>query len=193
VDASWDEDERREVAGYLSNGTVVAEYRGLSHCRFCHQANGHREYTDRTYRWPEGLAHYVWIHNVRLPSVVVEHTKSRLKQLRREGSDRDWWRTAQLDQRGPSSAITASALARLRSAGNDWSSQRQSEAVIHAKAARLRSALEEAKRLGEVTGVELYAYEEILEDAPSRERRSGPLREMLRANEDGPDGTDRTI
>ena len=54
VDASWSADERREVAGYLSNGTVVVEYRGLSPCRFCGRNNGHREFTDGTYQWPEG-------------------------------------------------------------------------------------------------------------------------------------------
>src|SRR5580692_4538672 len=53
VDASWSADERREVAEYLSNGTVVVHFRGLSPCRFCGQHNGHREFTDGTYQWPE--------------------------------------------------------------------------------------------------------------------------------------------
>jgi len=28
--------------------------RGLSPCRFCGRNNGHREFTDGTYQWPEG-------------------------------------------------------------------------------------------------------------------------------------------
>ena len=36
VDASWSADERREVAGYLSNGTVVVEFLGLSPHRAHH-------------------------------------------------------------------------------------------------------------------------------------------------------------
>ena len=88
VDASWSADERREVAGYLSNGTVVGECLGLSRCRFCGQHNGHREFTDGMYQWPEGLAHYLWVHEVRLPVAVVAHIKSRLAGFEGGGLDR---------------------------------------------------------------------------------------------------------
>ena len=97
VDTSWSACERREVAEYLSNGTVVVEFRGLSPCRFCGQRNGHREFTDGTYQWPEGLAHYLWVHEVRLPVAVVAHIKSRLVGFEGDGLDREWWRTAHID------------------------------------------------------------------------------------------------
>ena len=60
------------------------------------------------------------------------------------------------------------ARARLESAVSDWFSQRQSDIVIHAKADGIRSALEEATRLGEVTDVEASLYRDILESAPPR-------------------------
>jgi hypothetical protein len=97
VDASWSADERRGVAGYLSNGTVVGECLGLSPCRFCGQHNGHREFTDGTYQWPEGLAHYLWVHEVRLPVAVVAHIKLRLAGFEGDALDRKWWRTARID------------------------------------------------------------------------------------------------
>jgi hypothetical protein len=49
--------------------------RGLSPCRLCGQLNGSAEYTDGTYVWPEGLAHYVMEHDVRLPDEFVSHVR----------------------------------------------------------------------------------------------------------------------
>lgn len=224
VDASWSAEERREVAGYLSNGTVVVEYRGLSPCRFCGQHNGHREFTDGTYQWPEGLAHYLWVHEVRLPVAVVAHIKSRLIGFEGDGLDREWWRTAHIDLGGATSTppytsserfaskwsqdtatstpptVEGPARVRLESAVSDWFSQRQSDAVIYAKADGLRSALEEATRLGEVTDEEASLYRDILKSAPppsGRPRevkhRKIKLSEILAVNEDSLDRPDRTI
>ena len=218
VDASWSADERREVAGYLSNGTVVVEFLGLSPCRFCGQHNGHREFTDGTYQWPEGLAHYLWVHEVRLPVVVVAHIKSRLAGFEGDGLDREWWRTAHIDLGAATSTppytwrerfaskrsqdtarstpppVKGSARVRLESAWRDWRSQKQADAVIYAKADAFRSALEEATRLGEVTDEEASLYREVLESAPPSGRPlSGNLGEILAANQDRADGTDRTI
>lgn len=224
VDASWSADERREVAEYLSNGTVVVKSRGLSPCRFCGRDNGHREFTDGTYQWPEGLAHYLWVHEVRLPVVVVTHIKSRLAGFKGDGLDREWWRTAHIDlgaatstppytaperfrpKRGQdtatstSPAVKGAARVRLESAVRDWFSQRQADAVIYAKLDGLRSALEEATRLGEVTDVEASLYSGILKSAPppsGRPRKVKPrkikLSEILAANEDSLDRPDRTI
>ena len=64
--------------------------------------------------------------------------------------------------------VQGSARARLESAMSDWFSQQQSNAVIYAKADALRSALEEATRLGEVTDEEASDYRDILESAPPR-------------------------
>ena len=225
VDASWSADERREVAEYLSNGTVAVKSRGLSPCRFCGQHNGHREFTDGTYQWPEGLAHYLWVHEVRLPVAVVTHIKSRLAGFKGwRGLDREWWRTAHIDlgaatsappytaperfrpRRGQDTATSTSptvegaARVRLQSAVRDWFSQRQADAVIYAKLDGLRSALEEATRLGEVTDVEVSLYSGILKSAPppsGRPRKVKPrkikLSEILAANEDSLDRPDRTI
>jgi hypothetical protein len=75
---------------------------------------------------------------------------------------------------------------------SDWFSQRQSDAVIYAKADGLRSALEEATRLGEVTDMEASLYRGILKSAPPSGRpRSGKLSDNVQA-EDSVDGTDRT-
>ncbi len=34
---------------------------------------GFEEFTDGVFQWPEGLAHYVLEHSVRLPAEVVQH------------------------------------------------------------------------------------------------------------------------
>ena len=66
--------------------------------------------------------------------------------------------------------------------------------MIYAKADALRSASEEATRLGEVTDEEASLYREVLESAPPSGRPlSGNLGGILTANQDRADGTDRTI
>lgn len=57
---------------YFSSGTRVRQYMGYSRCRFCGEMNGSAELTDGTYIWPEGLAHYLCDHNMRLPQVLVD-------------------------------------------------------------------------------------------------------------------------
>ena len=78
VDPTWDEQERRVVSGYLGGATRVNQSRGLSACRFCSRQNGSAERTDGVYCWPEGLAHYVVEHSVRLPGEFVAHVLSSL-------------------------------------------------------------------------------------------------------------------
>jgi hypothetical protein len=181
-------------------------------------AHGHREFTDGTYQWPEGLAHYLWVHEVRLPAAVVTHIKSRLAGFKGRGLDREWWRSAYIDRGAATSTppytwrerlaskwsqdtarstpppVKGSARVRLQSAWHDWRSQKQSNLVIYAKADALRSALEEATRLGEVTDEEASLYREVLESAPpSGGSLSRNPSEILAANQDRADGTDRTI
>jgi len=76
VDASWAADERQRVAAYLSKGHVFRYWMGVSWCRFrCGislGAMGAGDLTDGTYCWPEGLAHYILEHNLRLPAEVVQ-------------------------------------------------------------------------------------------------------------------------
>lgn len=92
VDPTWDRDERDEVYQYLLQGTVVRAYMGNSTCRFCGERVGSLEFTDRVYAWPEGLAHYVRQHSVRLPSAVVEHVRKTMEHLERLPVDDAWWR-----------------------------------------------------------------------------------------------------
>lgn len=73
IDPAWARSERQLVAEYLERGTLVNQYRGLSWCRFCRRHNGSAELTDGAFCWPEGLAHYLWEHDVRLPGRIITH------------------------------------------------------------------------------------------------------------------------
>jgi hypothetical protein len=94
VDEAWDARERDLVAGYLEQGFIPWVAAGLSECRLCGRANGAAEFTDGVYLWPEGLAHYVRDHSVRLPDEVVAHIAHRWDELVSLEVDRDWWPTA---------------------------------------------------------------------------------------------------
>lgn len=78
---------------------------GTSFCRVCGQANGSAELTDGVrFVWPEGLAHYVEAHNVRLPAEVtaamdvapppvdVAEFERRLLETQELIIDEHWWR-----------------------------------------------------------------------------------------------------
>lgn len=73
IDTSWDADERRAVANYLTGGKPVSTGAGCSLCRICRIPNGFEDFTDGVYQWPEGLAHYVLDHSVRLSDDFVRH------------------------------------------------------------------------------------------------------------------------
>lgn len=91
VDATWDEDQRWNVASYLDTGTYLRGFMGLSPCRICGQENGSGEYTDGVLVWPEGLSHYVREHSVRLPSSIEEHILRAGDQLEAEAVSSEWW------------------------------------------------------------------------------------------------------
>ncbi len=69
---------KRRIAEYLDAGSLFAEYRGLSWCRFgcIHVHMGYRELTDGYWVWPEGLSHYIRDHAVTLPDQFIEHVLS---------------------------------------------------------------------------------------------------------------------
>jgi hypothetical protein len=93
VDSNWDRDERLEVGLYLQNGLVARAWMGYSPCRLCDSAqNGNLDLTDGTYVWPEGLAHYVLDHDVRLPDEFVAHVRMRNEQTDSAVVDETWWR-----------------------------------------------------------------------------------------------------
>lgn len=48
-------------------------YKGFSSCRICNKINGTLDIFDEKYCWPNGLVHYVKIHNVDLPKEFVDY------------------------------------------------------------------------------------------------------------------------
>lgn len=91
VDTEWDEDERDATGFYFATGTLFRTFMGYSPCRFCGIDNGAVEYTDGTYVWPEGLAHYIYDHAVRLPDELVRHARERLDTVKGRDVAPDWW------------------------------------------------------------------------------------------------------
>jgi len=92
VDSRWDADEREDVASYLSHGTVTRACMGFSACRICGLSrNEGLEFTDGVFLWPQGLAHYVSEHSVRLPPDIVAHARQRLQEIESAIVDESWW------------------------------------------------------------------------------------------------------
>lgn len=105
VDQSLDAVLRDQVVKYLRGGTVFVATAGTSRCRICGQANGNTELTDGVrFIWPEGLAHYVETHHVRLPAEVtaamdldppqvdIVEFERRLLDTNELIVDEHWWR-----------------------------------------------------------------------------------------------------
>ena len=97
VDDTFDGKERWLVAMYLSTGVMLRGFRGHSACRICGQRNGSREFTDGFFLWPEGLAHYLRAHSVRLPVAVLLHCLAGCPaydlSLESVEIDQTWWKT----------------------------------------------------------------------------------------------------
>lgn len=74
---AWDPGEQACVVVYLRAGDELESYRGTSYCRFtCGTPSaqmGSLDLTDGRFAWPEGLAHYVEAHDVRLPDHFIAH------------------------------------------------------------------------------------------------------------------------
>jgi hypothetical protein len=77
VDAAWAWEDRSRVVRYLSEARDVAGAGGFSYCRFGCGVNGCTERSDGVWLWPEGLAHYVQHHDVRLPEEFLSHVRNR--------------------------------------------------------------------------------------------------------------------
>jgi hypothetical protein len=93
IDESWDTEEREIVVDYLVRGFVARVYMGTSACRICGRRNGSLEFTDGVFIWPEGLAHYVKEHAVRLPEHFVRHVRSFTDDVESAEVDESWWRS----------------------------------------------------------------------------------------------------
>ena len=80
LDETWNPNLRESVFGYLEGGAECAHYLGSSWCRFDCGAEGAdmgtTDLTDGVWMWPAGLAHYVALHDVRLPDDFVEHARA---------------------------------------------------------------------------------------------------------------------
>jgi hypothetical protein len=78
--AGWDPAELPGVLAYLRAGQEWIQFHGWSYCRFgcgvAPSALGDRDLTDGVWVWPEGLAHYVETHSVRLPKEFIDHMRS---------------------------------------------------------------------------------------------------------------------
>jgi hypothetical protein len=92
VDETWDAAERARVIGYLRGGGVVRRFWGVSACRLCGMENGRAEQSDGEWLWPDGLAHYLEAHQVRLPEEFLAHVREREGHVAEEEIDRSWWR-----------------------------------------------------------------------------------------------------
>jgi hypothetical protein len=75
VDLEWEKSDRDAIVRYLRSGRRLTAYQGYSTCRFrCgvpEDQMGDADVTDGRWVWPEGLAHYVETHGVRLPDEFV--------------------------------------------------------------------------------------------------------------------------
>lgn len=100
VDEAWDAVERNAVGAYLTSGVMPWAGMGVSPCRMCAGSNGSAEYSDGVYVWPEGLAHYVEDHFVRLPREVEQHILDRMTRYEEPTLDLDWWVEAMQPKHG---------------------------------------------------------------------------------------------
>jgi hypothetical protein len=80
VAPGWNQADLPSVLAYLRAGQEWIRFNGWSSCRFecglAPSALGDRDLTDGVWLWPEGLAHYVEVHAVRLPDEFIDHMRS---------------------------------------------------------------------------------------------------------------------
>ncbi len=69
---NYNTEEKTRITAYLNSGIRIWEALGYSHCRFdCGipaKKMGCSDVTDGIWLWPEGLVHYIEVHNILLPS-----------------------------------------------------------------------------------------------------------------------------
>lgn len=82
VDESWDPAERDLVVDYLKTAKTDTRWMGVSFCRFNCGIDefemGSRCYTDGTYVWPQGFAHYLEHHAVKPDQSFIDHIRARV-------------------------------------------------------------------------------------------------------------------
>ena len=68
---------QQKIIEYLQQGSPMPWITpGVSECRICGFSNRSRDLSDGKYMWPEGLAHYLQEHNLRLPQEFEDHVAS---------------------------------------------------------------------------------------------------------------------
>jgi len=92
VDLALTDDERLDIVPYLERGWVARAYMGKSTCRIFGMDAGSLELTDGTWIWPDGLAHYVGEHSVKLPADFTEHAASTTEHFETVPVDDSWWK-----------------------------------------------------------------------------------------------------
>ncbi|GAB2503171.1 hypothetical protein GCM10027063_48110 [Promicromonospora xylanilytica] len=175
VDPSWGMYDRRRVQQYLEGGMVARVYRGMSSCRFCGELVGHREQTDATYLWPEGLAHYVAEHDVRLPAEFVRHALGTAHDLEHRDVDTTWWTS--LERLGPARRSVV-----VKAVGEG----RPVPVLVETPAGLLRGAwMASLPEVGDVVDVELevphdVSWDEVTVEGRPAARVSGADEQRLR-------------
>ena len=87
VDSNWELKCRPQIIQYLKSAPTLWHFRGLSPCRFGCGENGSGEQSDGQWLWPEGLAHYVEQHHVKLPDDFVANMRQNAFTVPKSGSD----------------------------------------------------------------------------------------------------------
>ena len=99
INSDWDSNERKKVIEHLQKSPTIAEWMGISWCRFrCGEINlGAKCLTDGVYIYPEGLIHYILKHNLKLPESFTTNIlsyKGEFKPIDYKNVDIDysWWK-----------------------------------------------------------------------------------------------------
>jgi hypothetical protein len=91
IDDTMPAQTRDLVVDYLETGRSMPwACAGFSRCRICGKPNGTGELTDGIFVWPEGLAHYVAEHSVRLPDEFISLVEA-WAEYRPWDIDHQWW------------------------------------------------------------------------------------------------------
>ena len=96
VAPEWNQADLPSILAYLRAGQEWIRFSGWSYCRFgcgiAPSALGDRDLTDGVWVWPEGLAHYVEVHAVRLPDEFISHAEAWAKFMPWDVDSR-WWQS----------------------------------------------------------------------------------------------------
>ena len=173
MDSEWDLAERRLVAHHLRSAKRADSCLGYSWCRFhCGVDDakmGDSDFSDGLWLWPEGLAHYVLEHAVRLPEEFLRHVrheaehpgrKYQLLEDREKVCDYDFWVAWSNEHANPESGFREfeeserKAVLQREESERKAIPQRNREALLTLRQALLDRGLSEAEVLARVKELE---------------------------------------